>query len=73
MKQEPEKWKSKWVELEVHLEQANNYAHSLEGDVDVLHAEVFTLRSELMQAHEVNVQNDFELTLLKSETDSGQA
>lgn len=57
--EEFEKWKAEKAELEILLEQSDDYAHSLEGDMDIFHEEVSNLRNELMQAREARVQDSF--------------
>lgn len=42
-------------------------------NMDILHEEVLSLRSELMLAREDNVQNGFEIMLLRLERNSAQS
>lgn len=60
-------------ELEILLEQAEGYFHSLSGDLEILESEVFDLCDEVGRAHEVKVRDDFSLCLLKLERDSARA
>lgn len=56
--------------MEVLLEQADGYVHSLVGDLEILHDEVLNLHDELCRAREASPQNSFTLRFLESKRDS---
>lgn len=55
-RKEFKKWKAKRAKLEILLEQAEGYTHSLVGDLEIRHDEVFYLQDELRHALEVKAR-----------------
>lgn len=72
-KKKNEKWKVERVEIKNFLEQADSYARSLVGDLEILHDDVLFLCNELRCAREMNACDSFALGLLQSKCDSTRA